>query len=199
MMKTLLLTGYEPFLNFKTNPTDTAVRLFDGQMINDYKVIGKVYPVKFKEIDDLIKTDIENVNPDAIINLGLAGGIHTIDLERIAVNCIDGRADNDGFKPDGEKIYADGPDGLFSTLPLKHFEEVLKSKQIPVRISNSAGTYLCNNVMYTALYQLQEQGREIPAGFIHVPANHEIGSDSNIPSWSQEDITNAVKTIIETL
>lgn len=196
-MKKLLLTGFEPFLNFRSNPTEAAVRELGGLEIGEYAVTGKVYPVVFDKIDELITNDIKEEQPDAVICLGLAGGRHTIHIERIAINCIDGRPDNDGFNPDGEKIDETGPDGLFSTLPVKKLEAVLKEKEIPAKISNTAGTYLCNNVMYSALNHIRKNDMDIRAGFIHVPAHHEIGTELDIPSWSQEDITRAVRTIIE--
>lgn len=198
-MKKLLLTGYEPFLDFKTNPTESAVKYLDGQTIGDYKITGRVYPVVFDEIKSLIQEDIDTIQPDAVINLGLAGGIHTIDLERIAINCRDGKEDNSGYKPDGEKIETEGADGIFSTLPLKKLEKTLLESDIPARITNSAGTYLCNNLMYSTLYYLQNNNMNVPAGFIHTPANHEIGSALQKPSWSQKDINDAVKLIIESL
>lgn len=196
-MKKLLLTGFEPFLKFRSNPTEAAVRELGGLEIGEYAVTGKVYPVVFDKIDELITNDIKEEQPDAVICLGLAGGRHTIHIERIAINCIDGRPDNDGFNPDGEKIDETGPDGLFSTLPVKKLEAVLKEKEIPAKISNTAGTYLCNNVMYSALNHIRKNDMGIRAGFIHVPAHHEIGTELDIPSWSQEDITRAVRTIIE--
>ncbi|AKG74579.1 pyroglutamyl-peptidase I [Salinicoccus halodurans] len=196
-MKKLLLTGFEPFLKFRSNPTEAAVRELGGLEIGEYAVTGKVYPVVFDKIDELITNDIKEEQPDAVICLGLAGGRHTIHIERIAINCIDGRPDNDGFNPDGEKIDETGPDGLFSTLPVKKLEAVLKEKEIPAKISNTAGTYLCNNVMYSALNHIRKNDMDIRAGFIHIPAHHEIGTELDIPSWSQEDITRAVRTIIE--
>lgn len=198
-MKRLLLTGYEPFLDFKVNPTEEVVRELDGQVIGEYHITGRVYPVVFKEIKSYIEHDIDEVRPDAVINLGLAGNIHTIDLERIAINLRDGKKDNSGFKPDGEKIELQGPDGMFSTLPIKDIEHKLKEKQIPVRITNSAGTYLCNNLMYSTLFYLKNKNLNIPAGFIHVPENHEIGVVTGHASWSQNDITKAVKTVIQSL
>lgn len=198
-MKTLLLTGYEPFLKFKTNPTQSAVESLEGKVIGDYKIIGRVYPVEFNEINALIEQDIEAVEPDAIVSLGLASGISSIHLERIAINTIDGREDNSGFKPNGEKIHEAGADGLFSTLPLKRLEAALINENIPASISNTAGTYLCNNLMYSELYYLQEKQLNIPAGFVHVPPSHEIGIAQKVPSWQQEDITRAVHIIIENL
>lgn len=196
-MKKILLTGFEPFLKFRSNPTEAAVKELNGQEIGEYIVTGKVYPVVFDKITQLITADIKEVKPDAVICLGLAGGRHTIDIERIAINCIDGRVDNDGFNPNGEKIDEAGPDGLFSTLPVKDIEAVLKENEMPARISNTAGTYLCNNVMYSALNHIRVNNLDIPAGFIHVPAHHEIGTEMDIPSWSQADITSAVRMIIE--
>ncbi|MFC3418641.1 pyroglutamyl-peptidase I [Salinicoccus hispanicus] len=195
-MKTLLLTGFEPFLQFKENPTGTVVKAFDGEIIGDYKIVGRVYPVVFDRINDLIAGDIEAVQPDAVVNLGLAGGRHTVHIERIAINCIDGRTDNAGFNPDGEKIDGSGPDGLFSTLPIKRLEKALKTNNIPADISNTAGTYLCNNLMYTTLNILRQKNLDIPAGFIHVPAHHEIGVEIGVPSWSQDDINKAVGIIL---
>lgn len=195
-MKVLLLTGFEPFLQFRENPTAAAVKMFDGEVIGDYRVTGRVYPVAFDQINELITSDIDALKPDVVVNLGLAGGRHTIDIERIAINCIDGRTDNEGFTPDGEKIDASGLDGLFSTLPIKRLEKALKANHVPARISNSAGTYLCNNLMYTSLNHIRQSGKSTPAGFIHVPAHHEIGTELNVSSWSQDDINKAVGIIL---
>ncbi|QQD85005.1 MULTISPECIES: pyroglutamyl-peptidase I [Jeotgalicoccus] len=198
-MKTLLLTGYEPFLKFKTNPTQSVVESLEGKTIGGYKIVGRIYPVVFGEINSLIEKDIEDVEPDAIVSLGLANGIKSIHLERIAINTRDGREDNSGFKPSGERIYKDGADGLFSKLPLKRLEQALLDANIPTTISNSAGTYLCNNLMYSSLYYLNQKGLDIPAGFVHVPPSHEIGIAVGSASWSQEDITKAIHILIENL
>lgn len=196
-MKKLLLTGFEPFLKFKSNPTESVVKELHGEEIGEFLVTGKVYPVVFDQISGLIENDIKEEQPDAVICLGLAGSRHNIHIERIAINCIDGRADNNDFNPNGEKIDDAGPDGLFSTLPVKEYEAVLKGAEIPAEISNTAGTYLCNNVMYSALNYIQSAGLDVRAGFVHVPAHHEIGTELNVPSWSQADITNAIRKIIE--
>lgn len=196
-MKKLLLTGFEPFLKFRSNPTEAAVNELNGREIGEYAVTGKVYPVAFDQISALITNDIKEEQPDVVVCLGLAGGRHTIDIERIAINCIDGSADNEGFNPAGEKIDKAGPDGLFSTLPIRDMEAALKEKELPARISSTAGTYLCNNVMYSALNYIGTNDLDIRGGFIHVPAHHEIGTELDIPSWSQEDITGAIQTIIE--
>lgn len=199
-MKKLLLTGFEPFLQFPVNPTMKIVEELHGKEINGYKVIGKIMTVDFQSSGKEIKNHIQTEQPDAVISLGLAGGRYKITPERIAINCNDGDADNEGRRPEGEKIIEDGPDGLFSTLPIKEMVARLKEKGYPAEISNTAGTYLCNHVMYQALYELNKEKKEIPAGFIHIPASHELAiNHGSIPSWPHEDLRGAVEVLISSL
>ncbi|QHE53627.1 pyroglutamyl-peptidase I [Pontibacillus sp. HMF3514] len=199
-MKKLLLTGFEPFLDFTINPTMSVVDDLNGKHINEYEVVGRVLTVDFKSSGAEMLEHIRSEKPDAVIALGLAGGRYKITPERIAVNCNDGDRDNSGNLPQGEKIMEDGPDGLFSTLPIREIVEILNETGYPADISNTAGTYLCNHVMYQALFELKQQNKAVPAGFIHIPASHELAiQHKKIPSWSQNDLTKAIEISIETL
>lgn len=219
MTKTLLLTGFEPFLNFKINPTEEIVRELDHQIIGHYQVISRVLPVDFTESEKLLLEYMEELQPDAVVSLGLAAGRAHITPERIAINCKDagGAPDNNGVVLQDAPINPDGPDGYFSTLPIRAMVNHLNENNFPAKISNTAGTYLCNNVMYAALHKLAQQvaGRaakanptdtekpniaQIPAGFIHIPASHQLATQlNNTPSWSQTDLTEAIKLTIETM
>jgi pyroglutamyl-peptidase len=217
MTKTLLLTGFEPFLNFKINPTEEIVRELDQQMIGQYQVISRVLPVDFTESEKLLLEYMEELQPDAVVSLGLAAGRAHITPERIAINCKDagGAPDNNGVVLQDAPINPDGPDGYFSTLPIRVMVNHLNENNFPAKISNTAGTYLCNNVMYAALHKLAQQGADpatnrtdtdepntaqIPAGFIHIPASHQLATQlNNTPSWSQTDLTAAIKLTIETM
>ncbi|PEJ59227.1 peptidase C15 [Bacillus sp. AFS002410] len=199
-MNTLLLTGFEPFLNFSINPTEEIVKELDGQVIGSFKIIGKVLPVDFKNAGNELLNLFDTYNPSAVVSLGLAGGRSKITPERIAINCNDGAADNKGNKFVGAKIDLEGPDGLFSTLPIQKIVDVLNEHHLPAEISNSAGAYLCNNVMYQMLNELQKLRKQIPSGFIHIPASHELAViDQKLPSWSQRDLTDAIKLAIEVI
>jgi len=199
-MRKLLLTGFEPFLDFSINPTMSIVDELNGQHMNDYEIVGKVLQVDFESSGKEIVEHMRAEKPDAVIALGLAGGRYKITPERIAVNCNDGDRDNEGNRPQGERIIESGPDGLFSTLPIRDIVQRLNEVGYPAEISNTAGTYLCNHVMYQAIYELQQQGRSIPAGFIHIPASHDLAiQHQKIPSWSQSDLTKAIEISIETL
>lgn len=199
-MKKLLLTGFEPFLNYPINPTEEIVQALDGAVIGDYMVCSKLLPVEFRLSGDRIIEYIQDILPDAVISLGLAAGRSQITLERIGINCADGEKDNTGYKPLGERIVADGADGMFTSLPLNQMLEGLIEAGYPASISNSAGTYVCNQVMYRVLHHLQETKQSKQAGFIHVPANHSLALHmGKIPSWSQQDLQEAVQVIINHL
>lgn len=200
MTKKLLLTGFEPFLDFSVNPTKKIAGELNGAVMGDYTVISHVLSVDFRKAGKQLLQLIEETKPDAIILLGLAGGRFKVNPERIAINVNDGPRDNQGYKPENEVIQEDGADGLFSTLPISRMVEQLQAQGLPAEISNTAGTYLCNHVMYQALHYAKTNNRHLPAGFIHLPASHELAIEhGKIPSWSHDDLKRAVIICIEAL
>lgn len=200
MKKRLLLTGFVPFLEFSVNPTEEIVRALDGEIIGDYEIISRVLPVDFQESERQILQHVTTVQPDAVISLGLAAGRTHITPERIAINRKDGAPDNNGVQCEDEPISAEGPDGYFSTLPIRAMVNHLKEGGYPAKISNSAGTYLCNNVMYAVLHKITTENKQTKAGFIHIPASHDLAIKlKNSPSWSQHDLTQAIRLAIQAL
>jgi pyroglutamyl-peptidase len=200
MSKKLLLTGFEPFLDYPVNPTMKIVEELDGKEIRNYHVVGRILSVDFHQSGKQLLEHFEEVQPDAVISLGLAAGRYKITPERIGINCSDGDSDNNGNRPVDERISEKGADGLFSRLPIRQMVEELKKQGLPSEVSNTAGTYLCNNVMYTMLHHIQQNNLEIPSGFIHMPASHELAiKHGKIPSLSQEDLLKAIKICIEQL
>lgn len=199
-MKKLLLTGFEPFLKFTVNPTMKIVEELDGQTVGGYEVIGRIMSVDFHSSGKELLAHIEDIEPDAVISLGLAGGRYKVTPERIAINVKDGDADNEGHIPVDEPIAEDSEPAFLSTLPIRAMVNKLKDEGFPAEISNTAGTYLCNNVMYEGLRYAKTLDRPIPSGFIHIPASHELAiQHGKIPSWSHEDLKNSIKICIEVL
>ena len=199
-MKKLLLTGFEPFLGFPINPTDEIVRALDGKTIGEYEVVGRILPVDFSQSAKQCLEHFNEVKPDAVLSLGLAAGRSKITPERIAINCRDGAEDNRGVKLQDSPIEEDGPAGYFSTLPIRRFVDVLLEKGLPASISNTAGTYLCNNVMYAVLHKIAQDGLDVRTGFVHIPASHELAiAHPKLPSWSGRDLESAVVAMIEVL
>lgn len=196
----LLLTGFVPFLDNPINPTEEIVKRLDGEKVNGYDIVTAVLPVDFNQSAELLKKNIEAANPDVVIMLGLAAGRSKITPERIAINVKDGAKDNEGYAPVDEPIDPDGADGLFTTLPVRKMVDRLKENRLPAQISNTAGTYLCNNMMYTALNEASKNNASYLSGFIHIPASHELAlQNERLPSWSLDDLTKAVKICIEAL
>lgn len=199
-MKKLLLTGFVPFLDNPINPTEEVVKALDGKTIGGYQIVGKILPVEFAESAKQCIEHFEAETPDVVISLGLAAGRNKITPERIAINCRDGAADNSGVKLQDAPIEEEGPAGYFSTLPIRQFVDASVEKGYPAVISNTAGTYLCNNVMYSLLHKIEQEQLSVRAGFIHIPASHELAlKKPSLPSWSQGDLTQAITAMIEVL
>ncbi|KGR74011.1 pyroglutamyl-peptidase I [Ureibacillus sinduriensis] len=196
-MKKILLTGFEPFLNYKINPTMQVVDALNGKIMGGYEICSRIMSVDFQEASNQLENYINEVEPDIIISLGLAGGRYKITPERIAINMKDGEPDNHGHAPIDEKIDENGVDAYLTNLPIRKMVERLNKEGYPAEISNSAGTYLCNNIMYEGLAFAKQQ-RNVLAGFIHIPASFELAIlHGKIPGWNVRDLIDGVQLCIE--
>jgi len=199
-MKKLLLTGFEPFLTFSLNPTMQIVKELHNSEINNFQIEGHILPVDFNHSEKELLVLLDKVKPDIHISLGLAGGRSKITPERIAINIKDGDADNEGHKPQDEWIDPDGREAYFSTLPVREFVDALNAAGYPAEISNTAGTYLCNNIMYVGRKYAEETAPHMKSGFIHIPASHELAIEhGRMPSWSHADLVAAIRICLETI
>ena len=166
----ILLTGFESFGTYKHNPSAEVAEALDGRRVGGVAIRSAMLPVHHARAAMLVAQLVQEVAPRAIVHLGLAGGRARLALERVAVNVMDFEiADNAGYRATGEPCVTGGPAAYFSTLPLQAMLEALSADGVPAYLSSSAGTYLCNQTFYTTRHLLESQGREIPAGFIHLP------------------------------
>ncbi|MBP3950055.1 pyroglutamyl-peptidase I [Bacillus suaedae] len=196
----ILVTGFEPFLGHSINPTERIVNELNGEFVDGIEVIGATMPVAFSKSSVRLIELYEEVKPDAVIMLGLAAGRNRITPERVAINCSDGDVDNEGVTLEDAPIREGGPAAYFSTLPIRKMVNELNQASIPAQISNTAGTYLCNQVMYTLLDYLAERGKVCPVGFVHIPASHELAvTNPKLPSMSHSELIRAIKVIIKCL
>ena len=197
--RTILLTGFEPFGGSDVNPSITVCRRLEGRTFNGFGVVVEEVPLRFHEIRGLIEAYIEKHGPAAVVCTGQSGG-PSIALERVAINIADARNPyNCGHKPVDEVLNEEGPVAYFSGLPFRDLEEALKGAKIPVVVSNSAGTYGCNQIFYHLMDYLARMGFNIPAGFIHVPSLPEQVIDKRQPSMTVELIAEALEVVLETL
>lgn len=164
----LLLTAFTPFDGEKINPALEAVKLVKDR-IGNLLIVKLEVPTVFGKSIDTVRDAIEREKPDFVLSIGQAGGRAEITPERVAINLDDARIpDNEGNQPIDEPIFPDGENAYFSTLPVKAMVEAIRKEGLPSSLSNSAGTYVCNHLMYGVLYYLDKRP-VIKAGFIHVP------------------------------
>lgn len=194
----ILVTGFDAFNGEKINPASLILSGLKDE-IDGHKIEKLFLPTVFSKVGEIIENEIEKIKPDIIISLGQAGGRSDITVERVAINVSDASiADNDGKMPVDEKIRDDGENAYFSTLPIKAIVENLRNEKIPASVSNSAGTFVCNSVMYNDLY-LAEKYKNITAGFIHVPyLPEQVLEKRGEPSMNLETMIKAVEIIIKT-
>ncbi|MGQ0674675.1 MAG: pyroglutamyl-peptidase I [Rhodospirillales bacterium] len=205
---TVLLTGFEPFDGGAINPSAEIARALDGRRIAGLRVAGRIYPVSMRRIAGAIGAALKETNPRMVVSLGLAGGEPVIRLERVGVNLADFPvADNDGQLPRDAKLQPDGPDAFASTLPMRAIHAALLKAGIPARLSDTAGTYLCNACLYLTGAHLRERGGAAPFGFIHLPylpeqaaallADRKTARDpAQHPSMALDTMIRAVETAI---
>ena len=169
-MPTLLLTGFEPFAGATVNPSAEVAKRLDGRRFGDAEVRAAILPVQHESAAASVEALLAAHDPIAIVHLGLAGERAQIALERIGINVMDySIPDNEGFQAVDQRCVADGPAAYFSTLPLRGMLTALRDAGVPGYLSATAGTYLCNFVMYTTLHALRGRRPAPPAGFIHLP------------------------------
>lgn len=168
-MKTVLVTGFEPFGGDPINPSGEIARALDGRVIGGRMVAGATLPCVFGESRYELVRLIRAHQPGLVICTGLAGGRAEITPERIAINVDDARiADNAGGQPIDAPVVRGGPAAYWSRLPIKAMVAALRARAIPAAVSQTAGTFVCNHVFYALMHTLRWQ-RQVRGGFIHVP------------------------------
>lgn len=194
----MLLTGFEPFGGDAANPSGDAVRAVGERWTGDEKLIVEVLPVAFSAAAARVRQLLDEHRPDLVIATGLAGGRTQVTPERVAINLADARIpDNDGAQPVDQPVVEDAPAAHFATLPVKAITAAVGDAGIPAAVSYSAGTFVCNHVMFTALDAV---GPGTRAGFVHVPSAsalplHDTVRALEIAVRTAIDVTDDVATV----
>ncbi|WP_186380978.1 pyroglutamyl-peptidase I [Paenibacillus xylanexedens] len=203
-MLRILISGFEPFGGDAVNPTSELMEALTQEKVEDAELKTVLLPVHFDECADLLIAEMQAYKPDVVIACGLAKGRTAITPERIAVNVKDippsSYADNQGQRPVDELIREGSPDGLFSTLPIRSMVNDLTAAGIPAAVSNTAGTYICNNTMYRVLDWIRLEQLPIRAGFVHFPASTEMAVlQPAVPSLPISMMLDGLRVMIRTV
>lgn len=193
----VLVTGFDPFGGEPINPAWEAVKAMKDTIAGAEIVKMQIPTVVGKSIEK-IHQKMKELQPDLVISVGQAGGRFGVTPERVAINVTDARIpDNEGNQPIDEPIFPDGPAAYFSNLPVKAMVQAIKDAGYPSVLSNSAGTYICNHVMYGILYYIEKEFPNVRGGFIHVPyAPSQVVNKPSTPSMALADITASLEAAV---
>lgn len=164
----ILITGFEPFGGETENPSWEAARLLNGMSVSQCVLVSVQLPCVFSKSLEVLENALKLHQPQMVIALGQADGRSDVSIERVAINVCDARIpDNEGAQPVDVAVVQGGPAAYFSTLPIKKMVTTLKSNGYPASVSQTAGTFVCNQVFYGLQHVLKDQ--KVASGFIHVP------------------------------
>ncbi|NBF15611.1 pyroglutamyl-peptidase I [Pseudomonas paraversuta] len=192
-MRTVLLTGFEPFDQDTINPSWEAVRLLDGVLLSDdVRIVARLLPCAFAEAPARLTEFLAQLAPEMVIAVGLASGRADLSVERVAINLNDARIpDNQGLQPIDTPVVAQGPAAYFSTLPIKAMVRAIKAAGIDASVSHTAGTFVCNQVFYSLQHALAGSG--VRSGFIHIPTLPQLAQESGVPSMALETVVQGLR------
>lgn len=199
MGRKILVTGFQPFGGESMNPAWEAVRRLPDT-IGDATVTKVEVPVVFGRGPEAVERAVEEVEPDLVLCVGQAGGRAKITPEFVGINYADARIpDNDGYQPVAERIVDGGPDAYFATLPVKAMAQAMQKAGVPAEVSYTAGTYVCNDVMYSLLHTLATRHPGVRGGFLHVPYATEQATHlpASTPSMSVDDMARGIAVALE--
>jgi pyroglutamyl-peptidase len=197
----ILVTGFEPFAGERINPSWEVAQCLEGMTVAGAQVCVAQLPCVFSEALGELNRQLQLHQAQIVVALGQADGRSDFSIERVAINVCDARIpDNAGAQPVDVPVVKDGPAAYFSTLPIKKLATALKQQGYPAAISQTAGTFVCNQVFYGLQHALQGQG--VISGFVHVPltplqASQRTGA--TLASMSTETLKEALVCALQVL
>ncbi|AMV62168.1 Pyrrolidone-carboxylate peptidase [Pediococcus damnosus] len=198
----ILVTGFDPFGDDKINPAIEAVKKLPDK-IAGADIVKVEIPTIFGKCAEVTHDVIVKEQPDYVLNIGQAGGRYGLTPERVAINFDDGRIkDNAGYQPLNTPIHKDGQNAYFTELPVKAMAKAIRKAGLPSSVSTTAGTYVCNHIMYQVQYMIDKEFHDLKAGFMHIPfLPEQVTTRPNTPALSLSDdvrgITAAIEAIVE--
>jgi pyroglutamyl-peptidase len=197
----ILITGFEPFGGEIVNPSWEVAKQLDGLIVAGAQLVAVQLPCVFSKSLLALSDALEAHHPNMVLSLGQADGRSDFSIERVAINVCDARIpDNEGAQPIDEPVVPDGPAAYFSSLPIKKMAAALKAQGFPVAISQTAGTFVCNQVFYGLQHALA--GKGLMSGFVHVPlmpVQAAKRAGPSLASMSTETLKAALLCALETL
>ncbi len=197
----ILLTGFVPFGGETVNPSYEALKLLPDTL-DGHQLIKLEIPVSYNAVPSILEWMLHHYRPDAVVCLGQASGRTAITPEYVAINLMHSVVpDNSGVCYTDEPVLADGPTAYFTKLPVRQMVADLQAAGLPGFVSYSAGTYVCNALMYRLLHQIHICHPTMPGGFIHVPYSTEQMQNKSLSLFAMDihEIARGVEICLRTL
>ena len=196
----ILVTGFDPFGGEPINPAIESVKRLPDNIAGSEIIKLEIPTVRKKSLEKIEKA-INEHNPDVILSIGQAGGRFDISIERIGINLDDFRIpDNEGNQIIDEPIFPDGENSYFVKLPVKAMVQNVQKNNIPASVSYTAGTFVCNHVLYGVLYLIEKKYKGKKSGFIHIPfLPQQVIDKRNMPSMELNTIVKGLTAAIEAI
>ena len=196
----ILVTGFDPFGGEPINPAIESVKRLPDNIAGAEIVKLEIPTVRKKSLEKIEKA-INEHNPDVILSIGQAGGRFDISIERVGINLDDFRIpDNEGNQIIDEPIFPDGENSYFVKLPVKAMVQNVQKNNIPASVSYTAGTFVCNHVLYGVMYLIEKKYKGKKSGFIHIPfLPQQVVDKKNMPSMELDTIVKGLTAAIEAI
>ena len=194
-----LVTGFDPFGGDKVNPSSLAVSRLKKR-VGTVSVATAVLPTSYARSATVLREAIDEAKPDIVLCVGQAGGRTDLCLERVGINVQDARIpDNDRQQPIDVPVRVDGPAAYFATLPIKAFVAEMRKAGLPAVVSNTAGTFVCNHILYALMDIIASHPVKMRGGFLHIPYVPEQAARlGGAPSMAVDDIVRGIEIILAT-
>jgi pyroglutamyl-peptidase len=201
--KHVLITGIEPFGGDKINPSEMVARSLEGRLISGRPISVRVFPAETRTLRERLEQSLVEEDPDIVIALGQSGGRNSIALERVAVNVLDfDHPDNVGVMRKGDVVSRGGADARLSNLPFDRIIEAWHANGVPSYVSNSAGTFIGNQMLYELLGLTENASPPAIVGLVHLPflpAQAIAAGPETHASMTYDLMKKAVEILIETV
>ena len=196
----ILVTGFDPFGGEPINPAIESVKRLPDNIAGAEIIKLEIPTVRKKSLEKIEKA-INEHNPDIILSIGQAGGRFDISIERVGINLDDFRIpDNEGNQIIDEPVFPDGENSYFVKLPVKAMVQNVQKNNIPASVSYTAGTFVCNHVLYGVLYLIEKKYKGKKSGFIHIPfLPQQVVDKRNMPSMELNTIVKGLTAAIEAI
>lgn len=196
----ILVTGFEPFGGETVNPAAQVVEALP-HTIGGAALVKRILPVALGACDEALAAAVGTHRPGAILSIGQAGGRAAVTVERVGVNLDDFPIpDNGGNQPKNQPIDPRGPDAYLTDLPVAEMVEAIRARGVPAGVSMTAGTFLCNHVLYLARRLCEREGLACPCGFLHIPfLPQQVTDKPGQPSMPLELSLKAVTAALEVI